>query len=814
MKNLLLVVCVFFTHTTLAQKLTGKVVDEDNQPLPYVSINIEQQPTVLTNLDGEYSIDIPHTNSKVIYSFMGYETHTITHSGGVYDLKMVPSSLKIDDVNIIVKKNNSSESVLVIERKELVGVESSVGSMELSKKGISNAQDGLKKVTSVTFGNNSINVRGLDDRYNQVTLNDIPLPSNNADRKNLDLRILPVFMMDNIKVRKSYSTDQWSNVAGAQINILTSDIKEIKSLSVSTNYNTLTPTIGNNITLQYGTKINKNLGVYNGVNLIRGYQHLSGVTRLVNKQGNYVLDYNYRDEVRQLIPSGMSVISYDKDGFSLRNTILVINQNKNTYRETDGEHFDYEKNIFTIRNTPENHLLVLDQLQTKIFRDNYIFNGIVSYGRVQSGENGREQYVFLYDNEYKFNNIDKLDNHVFWNQNVENRYNTSLTFDLLNGKLKKQFGYVFSYNTNNFDYQQKYYDLGGVNNQFNNIDPNNVLYYINQESTNVMWVNNPASNVHGTIIINGLFYKSGYDNNNHHYNWGIRLENPIQTVKFRDQLSPIFERTIRLNNLDVLPYFGYKNEINNQLQFKLSSSITTIRPRFREMTPFIYTEVFAGSKIQGNPNIINSKVFNNDLSIEYYPNRGEVIGIGVFHKEIKNPIERINVATASGRLETFQNSDRASVFGIEFDTKKKINKFTFDLNLSYLVSTIHLVDSSSSSVVTTNFDRPLQGSTPLLFNSDIFYQINKKTSIGLVYNYSGKKITAVGVYGLGDVYSQSQNFLNLILNTSHNKFNFSFRANNLLNTKFENIQNTDIGNLTVSNYLLGRTFTLNLSYKM
>lgn len=115
---------------------------------------------------------------------------------------------------LLPKKNNSSETVLVLDKKELVGVESSIGGTELTKKGISNVQDGLKKVTGVTFLNNRINVRGLDDRYNQVTLNGLPIPSNNADRKNIDLSILPVSVMDNIKVKKSYSSDQWSNIGG------------------------------------------------------------------------------------------------------------------------------------------------------------------------------------------------------------------------------------------------------------------------------------------------------------------------------------------------------------------------------------------------------------------------------------------------------------------------------------------------------------------------------------------------------------------------------------------------------------------------
>ena len=126
-------------------------------------------------------------------------------------LQAQPDVERIGDVQIKVSQNQASETVLVGARRESLGVETSIGSTEMSKKGISNVQSGLAKITSITFTNNRISVRGLGDRYNQVTLNGLPLPSNNADRKNINLNLLPRILLDNIKVYKSYSSDQWSN---------------------------------------------------------------------------------------------------------------------------------------------------------------------------------------------------------------------------------------------------------------------------------------------------------------------------------------------------------------------------------------------------------------------------------------------------------------------------------------------------------------------------------------------------------------------------------------------------------------------------
>ena len=201
MKNLILVVCVFFTHTTLAQNLTGKVVDETNEPLPSVIVRTSNT-TTYSSVDGEYNIDLTDSPTTVTFSFMGYNDYVIETTGGVLDVKLKPQTLMIDDVEIVARKNNSSETVLLVERKELTGIETSIGSQEMSKKGISNAQNGLKKVTGITFTTDRLNIRGLDDRYNQVTLNGIPLPSNNSDKKNIDLSLLPIGVMDNMKVKK------------------------------------------------------------------------------------------------------------------------------------------------------------------------------------------------------------------------------------------------------------------------------------------------------------------------------------------------------------------------------------------------------------------------------------------------------------------------------------------------------------------------------------------------------------------------------------------------------------------------------------
>ena len=72
-------------------------------------------------------------------------------------------------------------------------LESSIGSQEINKKGISNTKETIKKITGVSFNNNSLNIRGLDDRYNLTTLNGLYLSSNNLDKKYRSQLITNIF---------------------------------------------------------------------------------------------------------------------------------------------------------------------------------------------------------------------------------------------------------------------------------------------------------------------------------------------------------------------------------------------------------------------------------------------------------------------------------------------------------------------------------------------------------------------------------------------------------------------------------------------
>ena len=89
-------------------------------------------------------------------------------------------------------------------QKSSVAIEN-IGAKEMSTKGISNVEEGVKKITGVSVASaGQIIVRGLGDRYSTTTLNGLPIASPNPDHKLIPLDLFPSSTVKNITVSKVY----------------------------------------------------------------------------------------------------------------------------------------------------------------------------------------------------------------------------------------------------------------------------------------------------------------------------------------------------------------------------------------------------------------------------------------------------------------------------------------------------------------------------------------------------------------------------------------------------------------------------------
>ena len=74
-KQLLFVAALLLSVVAMAQtKVTGKVVDETNEPLPGASVVIKGTSTGgQTDFDGNFTLNAPSNSGTLVISFIGYE---------------------------------------------------------------------------------------------------------------------------------------------------------------------------------------------------------------------------------------------------------------------------------------------------------------------------------------------------------------------------------------------------------------------------------------------------------------------------------------------------------------------------------------------------------------------------------------------------------------------------------------------------------------------------------------------------------------------------------------------------------------------
>jgi len=119
-KNLFLVLVIFLTQVVVAQtKVSGIVVDNDNQPVPYANIVFKNsnQGTV-SNEDGHFYIESANTYTALLVSFVGFDTKEVPLPKAVnYDFKVTLSEgKKLQEVVVYSgktsKKNNPALEIL------------------------------------------------------------------------------------------------------------------------------------------------------------------------------------------------------------------------------------------------------------------------------------------------------------------------------------------------------------------------------------------------------------------------------------------------------------------------------------------------------------------------------------------------------------------------------------------------------------------------------------------------------------------------------------------------------------------------------
>ena len=275
---------------------------------------------------------------------------------------------------------------------------------------------------------------------------------------------------------------------------------------------------------------------------------------------------------------------------------------------------------------------------------------------------------------------------------------------------------------------------------------------------------------------------------------GIRVESYNQKFNYIEFGSNL-DKTIDTTVIDFLPSLNIIYDITPKFRFRTAFSQTVSRPEFRELAPFNFYNFVQDNIISGNPELLRTKITNGDLRFEWYGGKGQIITVSGFYKNFVNPIEIINRTGTSGAPELyFSNISRATSIGTELEfrllmstliDKKVFEDLTIYSNLSLIKSTVHMDE-----VIGSGGNRPLQGQSPYIINSGIFYSTDK-LNVMLSYNVIGPRIYIVGNTQEPSVWEQGRNLIDFQLSKTIKDFEIKLNIKDVLAQRLLYFQDLD-----------------------
>ena len=227
--------------------IQGVLLDKDsnNQSLPFANVLIKGTKIgANTDIDGKYTITITPGNYTVQFSFVGYETvevpvTVVANETITLNNSLGSGSYKLKDVVVKSSGGREKETALLLEQKNATVIKQSIGAQEMARKGVSDVEEGLTKVTGISkVDGRGLFIRGLEDRYNNLLVNDLQSPSNSPFKKIIPLDLFPTDVVGVLNVYKTFNPNISGDFAGATINIQTTQSKSITKLNIGFGYTT------------------------------------------------------------------------------------------------------------------------------------------------------------------------------------------------------------------------------------------------------------------------------------------------------------------------------------------------------------------------------------------------------------------------------------------------------------------------------------------------------------------------------------------------------------------------------------------------
>ncbi|WP_167616205.1 TonB-dependent receptor [Maribellus sediminis] len=855
----------------------------------------------ITDFDGNYVIPkVEPGMHTLVISFISYdpqefEIEVKANEETVVNAELKSATIEVEGVEVVAKANRETENMLLVEQKNAVMATQAIGAQEISRKGASDAEAAVTKVSGVSKqeGVKNVFVRGLGDRFNATSLNDFPVPSEDPEYKNISLDFFSSDIIKAVGVNKVFSGGMTGDVAGAEININSKELVgssefnvDIKATVNSQTYNkdflipdgvsgfgfaqnTSSPTSGETYAFKnsldpatQSMQLGKGIGISGGKSFNIGannnplnfyiigsysndFNFTDGTTRQTTTTGTVYRDQNTKEYETEYLHFATANVNYSFNKFNLSYNFMAIHTSNQVLREDfgmDGNPFnnngenDYQ-GLVRRQQTNDNTLLVNQFRVKKEFTDRISADAGVAYNYTNGKEPDRRVNYLSYVGNNTLEPLKGQGNqHRYFGDLKENDINAlaKVTYKL-NDDTDNISSIVVGYRGRflNDEYNASAWDNSWLKN-LPQLDRDNFSLdaIFNQEGFEA---GNFANKNYKTYMysvdktIHSAFAELNYQlTSDLVLNLGVKADDVNIALKYDLDLND--QSPAKADSIDeffILPSLNLKYSLNDKNALRLGASKTYTLPQSKEISPMLYEGPQWSS--QGNKDLVPSINYNVDLKWDLYLTRGELVSVTAFGKLIKNPISKVEIASANGYQSYANIAEEAKLAGFEVEIRKNIfsigteniNKLTSGLNFSYIKTGVKLSNESGGLPLDfTNEESELEGASPILANADLSYQYKTQDfelNSTLVANYFSDRIYSIGVGGYNDILENGLATLDFISSLKFKRhWGVSFKAKNLLDPEYKLTRqpsSEDLEPIVLRSYKKGLEFSLGLSYQ-
>src|SRR5579872_7287495 len=329
-----------------AGTIRGIVTDSTKTPVIGATIYVEKTKYgAITNGKGEYKIEnLPSGSYTLKAHFIGYRDRQKSTIKIVDDtdeqtvnftLSLQP--LKSTDVVIEARASQETDASARLAEKNADNIINVVSAESIQESPYLTSADVLGHVSGISLEKDQgegryVVFRGMDQRYNNTTLDGIKIPSPESKTRFVPLDIFPSELLEKIEVTKGLTPDQEADAIGGSANLVFRDAPQdlLVIASAAGGYSSYL--------------LNNKYTTFNAKAIQEQDPSQKYGTSYIAQPGDFTRDNLKYNDV-QAAPDGFGSLTVGDRFFGNSLGVIVSGSIQNTYRRTEGSLYDLKYDI-------------------------------------------------------------------------------------------------------------------------------------------------------------------------------------------------------------------------------------------------------------------------------------------------------------------------------------------------------------------------------------------------------------------------------------------------------------------------------------